>query len=435
MAHLLSRLLRASACVAVELLRTCPAFAQQAAGLPPIRDLGPRLAISRDTLGTIRGIRQLSDGRVMVNDVGKHRLMLFDSTLSHPVVIADSTAGTKKAYGASLGGILAYPGDSTLFVDPIALSLLVIDPSGRIVRTIAAPRPRDAPALVQPDANAAIDALGRVVYLGINASCDPVCSYSIGHKADTSAKPASSLPVYAAHDSAPILRGDVATRVIDTIGYVAIPYTARSVDGPPAADGARTVIDSMPNPIQISDSWAVTADGSVAIVRGLDYHVDWIGADGGRVSTPKIAHDWRRLSDSEKTIILDSARHFVDAADAAMLAHQTRQDSINHRPRRMASVISAWPDATELPDYYPPFFGYWAVRADADDNLWIRLEGSSNLFPGSSRAVYDIVNREGRLVDRIQLPPTLTLAGFGPGVVYLTSREGWGTVIVKYRIR
>jgi hypothetical protein len=35
----------------------------------------------------------------------------------------------------------------------------------------------------------------------------------------------------------------------------------------------------------------------------------------------------------------------------------------------------------------------------------------------------------------VQVPPQFGLAGFGPGVVYLTLREGPGTVLAKYRIR
>ena len=55
-----------------------------------------------------------------------------------------------------------------------------------------------------------------------------------------------------------------------------------------------------------------------------------------------------------------------------------------------------------------------ALRADADGNLWIRTSTIVNGQP-----VYDIVNRRGQPTDRLQLPPYRTIAGFGPGEVYM----------------
>jgi len=43
--------------------------------------------------------------------------------------------------------------------------------------------------------------------------------------------------------------------------------------------------------------------------------------------------------------------------------------------------------------------------------------------------------RRGELIDRVQIPPTLSVVGFGPGSVYLTSREGAGIVLLRARIR
>jgi hypothetical protein len=159
-------------------------------------------------------------------------------------------------------------------------------------------------------------------------------------------------------------------------------------------------------------------------VRGLDYHIDWINADGTRTSTPRIAHDWHRLSDSEKTVILDSARRYIDSLSKVTADQQARTDSISKAmgrplaPRR--TEVHVWPSATDLPDYRPIIsrnFG-GGVKADADDTLWSLQGGSSRLVQGSGApAVYDLVNRQGRLIDRVQLPPTLSLAGF--------AREAW----------
>ena len=88
--------------------------------------------------------------------------------------------------------------------------------------------------------------------------------------------------------------------------------------------------------------------------------------------------------------------------------------------------------ASDLPDYRPPFTS-GAVRADADGNLWIRTIPP---HPTPGGVVYDIVSREGGLVDRLQLPPGYSLAGFGQGrVVYLSMRDASGVHLARVRLR
>jgi hypothetical protein len=71
------------------------------------------------------------------------------------------------------------------------------------------------------------------------------------------------------------------------------------------------------NPLQTVDDWAVLADGSIALIRGQDYHVDFIRADGSMSSSPKIAYDWQRLTDEDKVAIIDSAKAAFERARAA----------------------------------------------------------------------------------------------------------------------
>jgi hypothetical protein len=430
----------------------CAASSGQGSGaLPPVRPLGRRVAIATDTLQNIVGVRPLRDSRVIVNDNVGRRLLLFDSTLRHPIVIADSTATTKKAYGATQGGIIAALADTTLFVDPVALSMLVIDPQGKIVRTIAPPRPKDAFSMVM--GRAAVDARGRILYRVVSGTCDGGrgCMMSFASGAADTTK--TDTPTYAQHDSVVILRADVVTHVVDTAGFIATPFLGLSKFST-NPDGSPHNTRTLANLIPIVDDWAVTSDGSVAFVRGLDYHVDWIDPDGRRHATPKIAHDWHRLTDSEKTAAIDSVHRAMDSSAAVQAAVVARHDSANRAagmpvgPHGTTTYI--WPQAADLPDYLPalrfgnmggpvsivgplPDVGNGPVRADADDNLWIRQipsKAEANLPP-----VYDIVDRRGTLIDRVRIPPSLSIAGFGPGVVYLTSREGPGMILVEYRIR
>jgi hypothetical protein len=85
---------------------------------------------------------------------------------------------------------------------------------------------------------------------------------------------------------------------------------------------------------------------------------------------------------------------------------------------------------SELPDYKPAF-APGSTRADADGNLWIRTSQHVNAIP-----VYNVVNRKGELIDRVQLPQNRVLVGFGPGgVVYLAVRDGTIAHLEKARVK
>ena len=77
-----------------------------------------------------------------------------------------------------------------------------------------------------------------------------------------------------------------------------------------------------------------------------------------------------------------------------------------------------------LPDYWPPF-SQGAAKADADGNLWIRTTAKrANAIGGP---IYDVINRAGILVDRVQVPPSRQIIGFGKGgVVYMAARDDTG---------
>ncbi|HEX7545679.1 MAG TPA: hypothetical protein VF368_03060, partial [Gemmatimonadaceae bacterium] len=116
--------------------------------LPPVRPLGSVLATSTEPLASVSQVRALPGGRVIVHDLTGRRVLLFDSTFKNFTVIADSTSATGNAYGSRLGGLVQFRGDSTLFIDPQSISMLVIDGNGKIVRTMAVPLPNEVNALI-----------------------------------------------------------------------------------------------------------------------------------------------------------------------------------------------------------------------------------------------------------------------------------------------
>jgi len=110
------------------LLAAAPLAAQQ---LPPVRPLGPITKVSpADILGSVSTVRPLPNGGAIVNDLTRRQLILLDADFKKQAVIADTTPATANSYSGRLAGLIPFKGDSSLFIDPQSLSMLVIDGKG-----------------------------------------------------------------------------------------------------------------------------------------------------------------------------------------------------------------------------------------------------------------------------------------------------------------
>jgi hypothetical protein len=420
---------------------------------PPVRPLGAALATS-EAFTALSAVRQLPGGRVLVNDPGSHRVLLLDSALKIVKVVADSTASTANAYGARPGGLIAYRGDSTLFVDPSSLSMLVIDPAGNINRIMAAPRPNDVAFLTGgPFGNPGLDAQGRLIYRTLNRPG--------GAGAQPTPQPGKPVAI-TTPDSTPLIRFDFATRKLDTALFMKIaPVRMNMVQNERGVS-----MSSVINPMPVVDDWAVLPDGSIALLRGKDYHLDVVGPDGTRTSGDKIAFEWQRLADDDKSRVLDSARTAFEAraragtvamnaapGGAAAPAAATAGVEVTTRtvvtmtmdgsggapmttvgaaPANFTPPPLTFVEPNELPDYRPAFAA-GAMRADADGRVWVRIIPPKPLAGGPE---YDVLDRSGRLVERVAIPKGSTIVGFGSGgIVYLGVRDAAGTHLVRARAR
>lgn len=429
-----------------------------AQSLPPVRPLGAVLRISpSDVFGSISTVRPLPGGRVLVNDLVRRQLLLLDSTFAKEAVVADTTAATANAFSGRTAGLIAYRGDSSLFIDPSSLSMLVLDGAGKVVRVMAVPRPGDAQFMIGgPFGTPGFDSKGRIVYRGFTRPNLP--------PPPSGNDPPGGIQVPQQPDSAPILRVALDTRTLDTAAFFKIPKTKASVS---QNDRGQVSVMMIMNPMPVVDDWTLLSDGTLAIVRGADYHIDWLAPDGSRTSTPKIPFEWQRLSDEAKATFLDSAKTAAEANRARMIAASSggvqpaaaapsggpagggaqtfvmRMDGGgapaggSAAPAALSggAPMSIMPPtvnmiaASELPDYRPAF-GTGATRADLDGNLWIRTSKVSNGGP-----VYDVVSRQGVLIDRVAFPFGRVIAGFGPNVIYLGLRDDKGARLELAKIR
>src|SRR6266513_2287438 len=168
-----------------------------AQSLPAIRQLGPVTAVSTDSLGAVSSIRHLPNGRVLVNDIIRRRVVMFDSTLSSVTVVADTTSATANAYG-------------------------------KIARVMSAPRAQDVGFLVGgPFGNPGFDPNGKLVYRA------PPNFAAFAPRQGTGGVPQFPTPP----DSAALVRFDLATRKVDTATFFKTPQIKLIVT--PSSDGVR----------------------------------------------------------------------------------------------------------------------------------------------------------------------------------------------------
>ena len=408
---------------------------------PAARPLGPVLATSSEALGALSAVRPLPGGRVLVNDPVKKRVLLLDSMLAVVKVVADSTMSDAN-YGTRAGGLIAYRGDSTLFVDPTALSMLVIDPDGKIARVMAAPRPNDVPFLVGgPLGNPAFDAGGRLVYRTPNRN--------FGGRPSGPGQPFTPPPP--PPDSAPLIRFDLAARKLDTATFIKTAKIRMNV----LQNEGRLTVTPIIDPVPVVDDWAVLPSGGIALVRGRDYHVDFIDADGTHRSGAKIPFDWQRLTDETKSAIVDSVRKGIEAQRAGTPPAGSAA-SITGGGGNLTVTTTIGPGGTqtqvggpppsagndappptfvalsEMADYRPAFAS-GATRADAQGRLWVRTIATKPVAGGPE---YDVIDADGKLIDRVAIPKGTTIVGFGPGdIVYLGVRDTAGVHVVRTRGR
>jgi hypothetical protein len=373
-------------------------------------------------------VREVSGSKLLVNDGGRRQLKLLDSTLATPTVILDSAAGGSRSYGPQASSLVRYRGDSSLFADYDSRTLLVLDGSGQVTRATALPVAFDFWAILRT--GGFTDDKGRIVYRAQSpvrtalAPPDP----STGKSQSSIAQPP---------DSIEILRADLELRRTDTLGRLRQMAGGFSLVPSTSAD-LPDRIKRLVNPLTMVDDWATLSDGTIAIVRGHDYHVDWIHPDGAKSSTTKMPFDWKRLSDDDKQKLIDSARAANDAIGPQAAAFPMEElTGIRIMPnmqgmgrgggagggqRREAFLpIIEYVTPKDMVDYYPPIRRYSSM-ADVDGNLWILPTTSAQSKQGE--LVYDVVNPKRGLFQRVRVPLGRSIAGFGKGgSVYLLSGD------------
>jgi hypothetical protein len=315
---------------------------------PPIRKIATASAVSQENLGTISGVLELRDGRVLVNDGARRRLLLMDTMLTKVDVVLDSLSEIANTYGTRPGTLIPYRGDTVLFVDPASYAVVVLDPTAKMVRVRSVWRVQDQYLFTSPSGFygwPAADAKGRIVYRLPATPAPPKVA------------PPPGVPYIPPEpDSAFVVAVNLDTRKLDTLATMRIPKQVLTIKQTP--EGGFNFYSQI-NPLPLTDDWAVLADGTIAMLRGRDYRVEYLHPDGSWTSSQKLPFDWLRYTDEDKQKLIDSVkkqneRQLVTSYVASLI--------------RWVNVYQQkYPSNFKLPDgYVPPpgFMRTWKLPAE-----------------------------------------------------------------------
>jgi hypothetical protein len=342
----------------------------------------PRVAFPED-FGTIQTVRELPDGSVLVADpLGKALYRL------------DLAAGTRRVVGSEGQGPAEYrqpdavwplPGDSTLLVDLGNGRVVALGPDLAFGPTmpigLSEPGPGRTLVLALPQG---MDARGRIYTRALGGMGG------------------GALP-----DSAPILRVDRGTRAADTVANFKLPDRTQATSG--GANNRNVQISNVP--LSPEDAWGVAADGSVAVARAGDYHVDWIAPDGRVTRGAPVPYDPVRIGTAEKgQWVAEQGRSGGGIGIGVEIENGQMSMSFARGGGDRRGV-----DAYAWPDRMPPFYG-GRLPIDPQGRVWVR-----RALKAGSPSTYDVFDRAGRRVSTVLLDEGKRVVGFGKGVVYVVA--------------
>lgn len=369
------------------------------AGRHPVVRLGEAEAAYPQSFAVVRTVRELEDGRVLVAD-----------PLGQVVLRLDLEAGTADTIGSVGEGPDEYiqpdavwplPGGRTLLVDLGNGRLTVLGPGLEFGET----RPyamgdvtRGQLVLALPHA---VDDDGRIYFRDVS-----------GMGSGT--------------DSAKVLRLDLDSEALDSVGRVKLPDVTRQASGGPNNQNVQVT----QVPLSPADAWGVAGDGRVAVARAGDYRVDWIAGDGSVASGPSIPYRPVEIGMAEKREWRDGRSESggglgmeVGIENGAVSVRVSRGGG----SRDDDEALEAYP----WPEVKPPFYGGTVpVFVDGRGRAWVRRHRKAGELPR-----YDVFVGSGEREMTVELPMGRRVVSFGDGGLYAVHMDEYGLqYLERYRL-
>lgn len=350
-----------------------------AAQLPPERRLdGPATRLSHDFV-SITSVRELRDGRVLVTDPRGDLFAVAD--FAGDEVTAVGRKGRGPGEYQWIPPIFPLGDDSSLMAISDNRRWLVLK-GAQIVMTL----PPDAPVVSSGRTPLGVDTLGRVL------------SWNDGPRF-------LGERVMARGDSVALLLMDRRSGSIDSIGRVRV--SGGRVEASLDARGRRTISFRQSSPFEMMEPALLFPDGWIAVVRREPYRVEWRSPGGA----------WRIGAS------IPVARVRIDATE--------RRATMRFSAEQYGSKVGDPAMYERWPEYLPAIAPYrtYPVVPTSDGLIAIRRTRSAR----APEPRYDIVDRTGRVVQRLVLSPGEAIVAFGRGTVYVVRTDEDGVLYLERR--
>ncbi|MCY3545972.1 MAG: hypothetical protein F4Z31_15845 [Gemmatimonadetes bacterium] len=352
--------------------------------------LGEAEAVYDESFSVVSTVREMPDGRVLVADA-----------LGQVLVRLNLDAGTADTLGRVGEGPEEYRQPDAVWPLPGGKTLLVDLGNGRLTEL--------GPELEFGDTRPyAIGEIGpgRELVLAIPQAVDDrgrLYFRSFGRMGGGEL----------ASDSAYILRLDLESEVVDSVGRIKLAGTTTRTSGGP--NNQNTSVS--PIPLSAADAWGVAADGRVVIVRSGDYHVDWISSGGDVVSGPAVAYEAVRIRRGKQE---EWAHARSETGGGLGISLSVSNNAMVMTASRGGTSNDDDLDQYEWPDVAPAFYGR-PVPVDPAGRAWVRRHLEAGEQPR-----YDVFDGVGEREMVVQLPPERRIVGFGDGKVYVVRMDEYG---------
>lgn len=334
----------------------------------------------------IGGIREQSDGRVVVLDRQEIKLVRIDFKTGRSTTLGRSGQGPGE-YTLPIS-LVALPGDTTVATDMSGGRLLVItrdSVSGTPLRSKGFDNNKPLVTRSQVES----DAEGRLY------------EQADRYRAENGRLMQTQF--------AGIRRLNRSTGAQDTIGMLSrmmqsplvhpvATKMAAPKNGAPAGALAMRTQPTFPS----VDQWAVAPDGRIAMVTVFPYRVAYYAPNGDSTKGPPIAYTPVRMSAALKAQWKETKLRPVPTLNYGGDGKVTAGKSI---PR--------YEEPAEWPEELPPFL-MDAVRFAPDGNLWVERTTAAR-----APQTFDVIDRSGRVASHVVLPAKSRLVGFGKASVYI----------------
>ncbi len=340
-----------------------------------------------EALSSIVGIRELSDGRVIVSD-----------RLGQALMIVDMAAGTADTIGrigggpgeySSPGPLFPWRGDSTLVLDMGNTRFTPLSADGEFgISTPLMTHDGESMSLVMPEGT---DRDGGIYY--------QARTFNIGTPG------ASDEP-----DSTRIVRWHPETGRTDTVAALRQPE--RRIQ----RSGGNVMM--MPVPFGTSDDWAVSWNGDVGVARGVGFRIEWSKMHGEKIIGPAIDYEPVVVTQEDREAWLEQRANPPGGGMFISIEAGGGGGNVSTAtPPRGARFVGPQVAEEDWPEVKPPFPPS-AVSATAEGELWVQR----HVTHGTPRA-YDVYDAGGERIHTVVLSNDSRVVGFGDGVVYVARTD------------